>query len=292
MFGLLKKLILSIFYFFCGLYQYLAPQKLEIKRIELYSQKLLKDYKIVQLSDFHYEKDQGFFTKLPDDLLIQAIDCVNKENPDFIFLTGDFIDSDQESISILSNFLQKLKCKKEIIAVFGNHDGKNIEFCKKTLENIGITVLCGNSKIIDELEIVGTHDMYHPDYWNFKNIKLSQNDEFRIILTHNPKSFFHLKMNNITFDIQISGHYHGGQICLPNGTPLLYYITFIVNYIPNFEIFKKLKHYCNLIDYQLGPHGLYEEYERKLYINKGLGTHPPMRLFCNPEISIISLKNL
>ncbi len=69
------------------------------------------------------------------------------------------------------------------------------------------------------------------------------------------------------FDLQLSGHSHGGQVRVPLlGPPLL----------PRLG-----RRY---------PSGLYKVKGMHLYTNRGLGNHPRLRLNCRPEITLLTLR--
>jgi predicted MPP superfamily phosphohydrolase len=68
------------------------------------------------------------------------------------------------------------------------------------------------------------------------------------------------------FDLQLSGHSHGGQA----GLPLIRHL-----FLP------RLSHRY--------PAGLYRVNGMFLYTNRGLGSHPRLRFNCRPEITILTL---
>ncbi|MDE6125316.1 MAG: phosphoesterase, partial [Eubacterium sp.] len=102
--------------------------------------------------------------------------------------------------------------------------------------------------------------------------KLNNCKGFKFVLSHFPENFEYVKENNYSqydFDIQLSGHAHGGQFILPLIGPV---------FSPGQGFFPK---------YAKGSVG-----ERpKLIISRGLGNAEfPLRLFNHPEINIINLK--
>jgi len=108
----------------------------------------LNGFKIVQLSDFHYDN----FSVLPKHILEQAI---QDENPDLIALTGDFVDREPKLATDLAYYLKDLRSKYGIFAVLGSHDyskpnGK--EMVTNALQQIAnITVLQNSATTIKEL---------------------------------------------------------------------------------------------------------------------------------------------
>lgn len=89
-----------------------------------------------------------------------------------------------------------------------------------------------------------------------------------MLLVHEP-DFADRSAETGRFDLQLSGHSHGGQVALPIiGPPIL----------PKFA-----KKY---------PTGLYKIKEMYQYTNRGVGmTNPTIRFNCRPEITVFSLES-
>lgn len=301
----------SICNFLLWIFQCITPsQTIQISKYNVCIKnfdKQLYNLCIVQLSDFHYDENnyskQRSYVRLPNKLLEQAIEITNNQNPDLILLTGDFVHYDYQPIAKLVQELKKLKCKYGIFASLGNHDYKvnNAQYSiTKALENACIKVLSNQKTVVvnDQIELVGIIDRYHPEYWKFKSMKFMQNssDKFRIVLAHNPDTFDDLLNENWKFNLQLSGHSHGGQIALPNHTPVLHYLNKLVNRFPIWLkriIPKQIMHWISTIknwNYGKGFHRIEQNgITYYLNVNRGLGSHPPGRLFCSPEVSVITL---
>jgi hypothetical protein len=86
-----------------------------------------------------------------------------------------------------------------------------------------------------------------------------------ILLAHEPDVADEVAATG-RFDLQLSGHSHGGQL----GLPLLWF-----PFLP-----KLSRRY---------PVGLYRVSEMFLYTNRGLGAHPRFRFACRPEVTIFTL---
>jgi predicted MPP superfamily phosphohydrolase len=72
----------------------------------------------------------------------------------------------------------------------------------------------------------------------------------------------------------LAGHTHGGQICLPNGRPI----------VTNCDLPQELAR--GLHRYPEGAEG-----KSWLHVSAGLGTSPysPVRIFCRPEATLLEL---
>jgi uncharacterized protein len=88
-----------------------------------------------------------------------------------------------------------------------------------------------------------------------------------ILLIHEP-DFADESAATGRFDLQLSGHSHGGQV----GLPLLRY-----PFLPKFS--------------RKYPSGLYRVSDMFLYTNRGLGAHPRFRFNCRPEITVFTLRS-
>ena len=94
-----------------------------------------------------------------------------------------------------------------------------------------------------------------------KTLPSATKDDFVVLLKHQP-----VVESNPPFDLQLSGHIHGGQIF-----PFVY-LTQLV-----YSVHTGL---TRLTDGRL------------LYVNRGAGTWgPPIRLFAPPEITLITIES-
>ena len=245
--------------------------------------------KIVQLSDFHYDG-----LSLSSSLLIKAIQCSNAEKPDLILLTGDYITNSTNFVYDLASQLKLLKGQKGIYAVLGNHD----ILCKtkksiiiKALTSVNIKVLL--NEIVYPLgtclPIVGLIDLWSQEFNPESVMKGLSPSKPCLVLSHNPDTASILKKWRV--DLQLSGHTHGGQVIIPGFGPCLMLFEKIYKRIPH-----KLQKYFPLVKYSSSivknwkwNLGLHTIGKNKIYINRGLGTHSPGRLFCSPELTVITL---
>ena len=207
------------------------------------SNKLKNDYKICSLADIHNNSWASF--ELWDDL----IDEVDKEKPDYIFISGDFVyNSDDFYIPKNDRMLRYLLASLSKIALtcicLGNHELKSgrkydvndaLEYLKMLDRTMDIHILdkrIGEEYIdTDDIRIGGfcprseTYYKSHESMWNEYFIEDYLNslieftkDKFNILLTHSPDTiskkevliFLRDKLKEI--DLILCGHKHDGYI--------------------------------------------------------------------------------
>jgi len=109
----------------------------------------------------------------------------------------------------------------DIYAVLGNHDSIAMV---PDLEALGIRMLLNECVAIDRgralLYLAGVDDAH---FYRADNIEKAAADIPRgcvsVLLSHTPEIYRQAAHSG--FDLMLSGHTHGGQICLPGGIPIL-----------------------------------------------------------------------
>ncbi len=268
----------------------LEVEKLTVKIADLPAS--LHGTKLVQLSDLHYDG-----LRLSEEMLERAIAVSNEAEPDLVVLTGDYVTDDPSPIRQLVLRLKHLQSRAGIFAVLGNHDiyySYSKAEVTAALNSIGATVLWNEIAypLGKELPLVGL-----ADYWSREfnpQIVMNQLDVStpRIVLSHNPDSAELLQQWRV--DLQLSGHTHGGQIVIPGIGPVVVHYKKFVRKLP-----KKLRRWipflradCSkVVRHWEWAQGFHQVAKNQLYVNRGLGTYSPGRLFCSPEVTVITLQS-
>ncbi|MEH2287587.1 metallophosphoesterase [Nostoc sp.] len=267
---------------------HLRVDKITVKIAELPAS--LQGTTLVQLSDFHYDG-----LRLSEDMLERAIALTNEAEPDLILLTGDYVTDDPTPIRQLVLRLKHLQSRCGIYAVLGNHDiyysHSKVEVTQ-ALTSIGVHVLWNEIAypLGKELPLVGLADYWSREFYPAPVMNQLDSLTPRIVLSHNPDTAKILQQWRV--DLQLSGHTHGGHIVIPGIGPVVLYYKKLLKQIP-----KKLRRWvifflgdCSkVVRYWEWAQGFHKVEENQLYVNRGLGTYKPGRLFCPPEVTVITL---
>jgi|YelNatPaOPRAMG01_1025707.scaffolds.fasta_scaffold29057_1 predicted MPP superfamily phosphohydrolase len=222
--------------------------------------------KIVQISDLHRRHD------IPDGILVSAVEYINAVQPDYVALTGDFINSSPRNIQPALNILSHIHIKGDVFAVMGNHDyphGRGV--LPEGMRKLGFQVLMNESvRIGNGLWFAGVDDLLKSTCEPEKALQGIPLNEPVIMLSHNPDIVKHIKSDHHM--LVLSGHTHGGQYNLPILTP---------------ELICLIHLHTRLI------HGWYRVRNMQLYVNRGIGVSGvwflAKRYKCEPEITEYTL---
>jgi len=195
--------------------RFAEPSLLLTKRYDLSALGQTQKIKIAVASDFHY----GVFKNAPN--LKRIVEKINKENPDLVFLPGDFVYQAPKT-TIEGMFSELKNLKVPVFTVWGNHDvGLLGEIDDKQelkaelgkyatmLENEQTQVVV-NGKTIN---LLGLGDLREgkTDFQKLQTLKVG---DFNLVLVHNPDAV-HYFPKNLPVNLVISGHTHAGQIRVP-----------------------------------------------------------------------------
>ena len=250
----------------------------------------LKGSTLVQLTDFHYD---GLL--LSEQLLTQVIETTNQVRPDLVVLTGDFVTHNPKPIYKLAQRLKGLQSRAGIYAVLGNHDlyfPDSKQEITQALTDVGIKVLWNQVAypLGTGLALVGLADFWSSEFAPAPVMNQLDDNIPRIVLSHNPDSAEMLQQWRI--DLQLSGHTHGGQVVIPGLGSVPTWVHASRERIPKFLWpwipFLEAK-WPRVVKHWEWAQGLHQVGSNNLYVNRGLGTFPPGRWNCPPEVTVITL---
>ena len=250
----------------------------------------LQGTKLVHLTDFHYDG-----IRISEELLAEAIAATNEAEPDIIVLTGDYVTDDPTPIHQLALRLKHLQSRYGIYAVLGNHDihyKHSKTEITSALTSVGINVLWNQIAypLGKELPLVGLADYWSREFNPAPIMNQLNSHTPRLVLSHNPDTAKILQKWRV--DLQLSGHTHGGHIVIPRFGPAIFHYQKLLKKLP-----KKLSRWeplllgdCGqVVRYWEWAKGFHQISQNQLYVNRGLGTYRPGRLFCPPEVTVITL---
>lgn len=162
--------------------------------------------KILQISDLHVERN-----RIRPRVLAAVI---QRERPDFICLTGDYLDKDS-SFVLLAPFLKMIQnTQVPAYAVLGNHDyllTRPAEL-KHLLNEFGITVLDNQTARLDKINLVGIDDFDSDHSDEAAAFQSVEKGKPIVVMTHDPTITLYMKQR---FDYLFAGHLHGKQFNIP-----------------------------------------------------------------------------
>ncbi|MFC7441782.1 metallophosphoesterase [Laceyella putida] len=263
--GVFGSLGLSSFYSY-----WIEPHFIETKKVDIILPRLpesFRDFRICHFSDLHL----GDHFK-PGDLLSVA-ELIQSTNADVICFTGDLFDHQPVGVSKTIRCLSQLHAPFGKYAVLGNHDNwgnrwdvervlRKADF--RLLENKHVPL----RKRGQEIFLAGVDDPWVGKPEIEQALQGIPENACTILLAHEPD--FADEYAHYPVDLQLSGHSHGGQVCLPFVGPI---------YTPPHS--------------QKYPSGLYQvNSDFQVYTTRGIGmTRFPIRFNCRPEITVITLKS-
>ncbi|MBI3817214.1 MAG: metallophosphoesterase [Planctomycetes bacterium] len=193
---------------------YLTPPRLRVRVEEVVVSGFAREldgFSIVQLTDLH----GGPFLRARD--LERVIDAANALAPDAIAITGDFLTHRTEEALELAPAFAKLRARKGIFAIFGNHDyrGRREGEIERALAANGVTTLRNASRLLAEnCYIAGVEDLEEGKYPDFnKALAGIPAGAAVVLLCHHPAGLEFAAPRGVS--LVLSGHTHGTQIRLP-----------------------------------------------------------------------------
>lgn len=246
-----------------------SPDWVEVQHLPLTLPRLAPEfqgYRLVHISDLHAD------VSLTRDHLTHLVELINQQQPDAVVITGDFVSYDlQPHLEDIVATLCYLAPRDVTVAVLGNHDyWVETALIRQAFQQCGIVDLSNAVYTVRRAEamfhLAGVDDVWEDQHQLDQVLAQLPVDGAAILLAHEP-DFADISAATGRFDLQLSGHSHGGQVIIPGWGPLVttaYGVKYPVG--------------C----YQVGP--------MWLYTNRGLGESSiRLRINCSPEVTVFTL---
>lgn len=249
-----------------GLYESASPR---LTRLEIATDKLpaeLESIRLVFVSDLHISPRFG------GKRLEQVVDSILAQKPDCVLLGGDIVDDARQGTAGDFAQLERLQAPLGTFAVLGNHDAfGDAARPAAALREAGITVLSAQKAQVGPLDIIGVDDPLVSEQKNMVTsdpaplLQQVNPQRFTILLDHSPT----LRPEKFGyFDLQLSGHTHGGQ---------LFFLEPLV---------RRAFHTPTGLATHTGPHGT-----SQVFTSTGFGfSKLPIRLMVPPEVVVLDIK--
>ncbi|MBE5796014.1 MAG: metallophosphoesterase [Clostridiales bacterium] len=257
---------------------FVEPYLLETETVTLRADDLpagIGQLRVVYLTDVHKGGTFGA------DRVSALVSKVNTLNADIVLLGGDYADDSSGAVEFFRT-LPRIHSRYGVYAVVGNHDRtlpeSNLNQLRAAMQSAGVTPLVNSVTSVrigtENIYIAGIDDVNngHPD---LKGVaaQVRQRD-YVIFLCHTPEiipqALAAEDMNRDLrwFDLGLFGHTHGGQLAFFGGL---------------------LRD--DGVDDQYRS-GWLRQNRTDLLISRGVGTTVlPMRLFCRPQIHLITINS-
>ena len=247
-------------------YGYFEAKTIRIEKMTIQSSKIPEAagrIRIVQMSDVHI----GLIVR--DERLQRIVEEIKKAEPDILVATGDLLDGQINRLEEPLALLRDINPRYGKFAITGNHEFfAGIDQALAFLRNAGFVVLRGEGlNVAGVVNIAGVDDPTGVRFGLARPVSEKAllsglaGQYFTVLLKHQP-----VVDNDAVayFDLQLSGHTHGGQI-------------FPFNFVTK-RFFPLNRGYFTLPNHS------------RLYVSRGAGTWgPPIRFLSPPEIAVIDL---
>ncbi len=243
-----------------------------IKKIEIRTALLppgVDRLRIAAITDLH------IVGRTPIATIDNIVELANAQKPDIIAGVGDFLDDRLPPDGPQARALRKLSAPLGKFAVIGNHElflsfSAAVDF----IHGSGFRLLRGESAEAGGVIVAGVDDPYVHNRTEIADTlrKAEAPDRFVLLLSHRPEA---PPETLGLFDVEISGHTHGGQI---------WPMRHIVKRFPNFG-----NNFNQGLNELAAPAG---RPRARSYVYVSNGTRhwgPPVRFLTPPEITVIDL---
>jgi hypothetical protein len=246
-----------------GLWSLIEAYRVRLKKVTFRTSRVSEPVRIVQISDLHLNLLAG------ERRLRRVMRLIEKADPDIIVSTGDMVDGQVPRIEQFAQHMARINPRLGKYAVLGNHDFySGLPASLWFHEAAGFKVIRGECITLEPgLRLAGVDDpvgnWMGQRCWSSEASVLPPRSAgaVTILLKHRPKVS---KAALGRFDLQLSGHTHGGQISADRVALAGYRMRSGMNHLGD---------------------------ETAAYVSRGTGTWgAPMRLFSPPEVALIRLE--
>ena len=220
-------------------------------------------YRILHLTDLHLDN-------LEDTAIATARHIAEVES-DLCIITGDIRDNVhapiEPLIDRLGHIVSHVRARDGVLSVLGNHDSAAMV---TPMESLGMRVLLNETVSLrrggDHIHITGLDDVHRFETADALVALDAAPEGFCIALVHSPEVADHAARRHRLY---LTGHTHGGQICLPGGRPFA----------------TGLKRHRHL------GRGAWRVGDMVGYTSRGIGACViPFRTFCPGEVVLVTLR--
>jgi predicted MPP superfamily phosphohydrolase len=246
------------------------PGQLRLEAVEVAIPELpavFDGYRIIQLTDLHFGPAIAYRT------VSRAVRVALDRAPDMIVLTGDYVtywlDRD-----LLHGVLHQLSAPDGVWAVLGNHDHwVDPAGVRRILAGAGVAELQNAGVRVERqgeaLWLAGVDDIWEQRHDLSAALADIPTGAVTILLAHEPDYADEVAPTG-RVALQLSGHSHGGQMCLP---------------VLDVPVLSNFVHLARKY-----PRGLYKIGDMWLYTSAGVGHGPTPRVYASPEVTEIILR--
>ncbi|MCB1919008.1 MAG: metallophosphoesterase family protein [Candidatus Competibacteraceae bacterium] len=191
---------------------------LQIRRNDIVLSRLpavFDGFTLLHLSDVHLDAHPAYPAAL--------IERLRTVDYDVCVITGDFRAKTYGPYAATIAALAEVRphLRRSVYAVLGNHDSIRMV---SGIEQLDIFLLLNESVALERdgatLYLAGIDDPHYYQVDNFhKAAAAIPHDAAAILLSHSPEPY--RLAAHAGFDLMLSGHTHGGQVCLPGGIALM-----------------------------------------------------------------------
>jgi predicted MPP superfamily phosphohydrolase len=251
-----------------GVYAHFEARTIRTEQVVVETDKLpsSKDtLRIAQITDLHFNAWNGAW------LARRVAEEIRGQRLDLLVATGDMLDRGVRDPEEIARILREIPAPLGKYAITGNHEfytgpDQSISF----LERAGFRVLRGEAAHpLPKLVLAGVDDEASHRFEGSRGASFAEmledigRDRLVILLRHRPV----IEPGILgRFDLQLSGHTHGGQIF-----PFSLIVARVYPFLRG--------------EYDLGQGS-------RLYVSRGTGTWgPPMRFLSPPEITLVTFRS-